>query len=242
MNGRAVTHAILEAEGLVRCRGDRKVLDGVSLALAPGEAVALMGPSGCGKTTLLHLLGLLDRPSAGRLQVVGVDPWRTSAASRAALRLRNIGFVFQQSNLLPFLSARDNVALAAWRLGGDHRAALAASDDLLARFGLAGRAHTRGGVLSLGEAQRVATARALIDNPAVILADEPTGSLDSASTGAVLDALDEVVRNGTALLVATHDPRVAARMGRVIRMRDGGLEADGEGQRAAEPDRWHHAC
>jgi putative ABC transport system ATP-binding protein len=214
---------VLEAQGLVRMRGDRPVLDGVSLALAPGEAVALMGPSGCGKTTLLHLLGLLDRPTAGRLEVGGVDPWRASAAARAGLRLRHIGFVFQQSNLLPFLSARDNVALAAWRLGGDRRAALAASDALLARFGLAGRARTRGGVLSLGEAQRVATARALVNRPALILADEPTGSLDSASTAAVLDALDEVVRDGTALLVATHDPRVAERMGRVIRMHDGGL-------------------
>jgi ABC-type lipoprotein export system ATPase subunit len=227
--------AVLEARGIVRRRGDRAVLDGLSFTLAPGEAVALMGPSGCGKTTLLHILGLLDRPSAGTLTVVGIDPWRASAAARAALRLRRIGFVFQQSNLLPFLSARDNVALAAWRLGGDRRAALEASDALLARFGLGARAHTRGGVLSLGEAQRVATARALVNRPALILADEPTGSLDTAATAAVLDALDEVVRDGTALLVATHDPRVAARMGRVVRMRDGRLEEAEAPSDAARP-------
>jgi ABC-type lipoprotein export system ATPase subunit len=215
---------VLEARGLVRRRGDRAVIDGASLSLMPGEAAALMGPSGCGKTTLLHLLGLLDRPSAGSLVVGGVDPWRLRAAGRAELRLRHIGFVFQQSNLLPFLSARDNVALAAWRLGGDRRQALAESDALLDRFGLHDRAHTRGGVLSLGEAQRVAAARALVNRPSIILADEPTGSLDSASTEAVLDTFQEIVRGGTALLVATHDPRVAARMQKILHLRDGALE------------------
>jgi len=215
---------VLEAAGLVRRRGDRAVIDGASLTLSAGDAMALMGPSGCGKTTLLHLLGLLDRPSAGTLTVGGVDPWRLDAGRRAALRLRHIGFVFQQSNLLPFLSARDNVALAAWRLGGDRRAALAQADALLARFGLAERAHTRGGVLSLGEAQRVAAARALVNRPGIILADEPTGSLDSLSTEAVLDTFEEIVRQGTALLVATHDARVADRMRRIVRMHDGVLE------------------
>jgi ABC-type lipoprotein export system ATPase subunit len=227
---------VLEAEGLVRKRGGRAVIDGASLALYPGDAVALMGPSGCGKTTLLHLLGLLDRPSAGRLAVRGADPWRLDAGGRAALRLRHIGFVFQQSNLLPFLSARDNVALAAWRLGGDRRAALAESDALLARFGLADRADTRGGVLSLGEAQRVAAARALVNHPGIILADEPTGSLDSQSTAAVLDTFEEIVRQGTALLVATHDPRVAARMQRIVRMHDGVLE-EAEAPADASPQR-----
>jgi putative ABC transport system ATP-binding protein len=212
---------VLVADGLVRQRGDKAIIAGASLTLDPGESVALMGPSGCGKTTLLHLLGILDRPSAGTLFVEGVNPWSTNRDARAALRLRRIGFVFQQSNLMPFLSARDNVALPAWRLGGDRREALAQADALLERFGLGARAKAPGGVLSLGEAQRVATARALVNRPALILADEPTGSLDSAATLAVLDSFDEIVREGTTLLVATHDPRVAGRMRRLIRMRDG---------------------
>jgi ABC-type lipoprotein export system ATPase subunit len=216
----------LVADGLVRRRGDRAVIAGASLTLESGDSIAIMGPSGCGKTTLLHLLGVLDRPSAGTVLVEGVDPWRTGRDARAALRLRRIGFVFQQNNLMPFLSARDNVSLPAWRLRGDRREALAQADVLLARFGLGPRSSAPGGELSLGEAQRVAVARALVNRPALILADEPTGSLDSAATEAVLDSFDEIVRDGTTLLVATHDPRVASRMRRIIRMRDGliGLE------------------
>lgn len=214
---------VLSAADLVRFRGDRAVIAGATLALEAGESVALIGPSGCGKTTLLHMLGLLDRPASGTLQIGGIHPWAVNAAARADLRLQRIGFVFQQSNLLPFLSARDNVAVAAWRLGGDRRAALRAADALLDRFGLAERANSRGGVLSLGEAQRVAVARALINRPALVLADEPTGSLDSQAMSGVLGSFEEVVRQGTALVVATHDPRVAARMHRVVRVDEGRL-------------------
>jgi putative ABC transport system ATP-binding protein len=218
-----MTAPVLSAEDLVRYRGDRSVIAGATLSLDAGESVALVGPSGCGKTTLLHMLGLLDRPASGTLLIGGVHPWRLNAAARAALRLQQIGFVFQQSNLLPFLSARDNVAVAAWRLGGDRRAALEAAEALLDRFGLADRANARGGVLSLGEAQRVAVARALINRPALVLADEPTGSLDSQAMNGVLVSFEEVVRQGTALVVATHDPRVAARMHRVVRVDEGKL-------------------
>jgi ABC-type lipoprotein export system ATPase subunit len=175
---------------------------------------------------LLHLLGVLDRPSAGTVHVEGVDPWHTGRDARAGLRLRRIGFVFQQSNLMPFLSARDNVSLPAWRLGGDRRKALVQADLLLERFGLGARSRAPGGELSLGEAQRVAIARALVNRPALILADEPTGSLDSAATEAVLAGFDDIVREGTTLLVATHDPRVAGRMRRIIRMRDGAVETE----------------
>jgi len=217
---------VLVADGLVRRRGDKAVIAGASLTLEPGESVAIMGPSGCGKTTLLHLLGVLDRPSAGTVHVEGVDPWHTGRDARAGLRLRRIGFVFQQSNLMPFLSARDNVSLPAWRLGGDRRKALVQADLLLERFGLGARSRAPGGELSLGEAQRVAIARALVNRPALILADEPTGSLDSAATEAVLAGFDDIVREGTTLLVATHDPRVAGRMRRIIRMRDGAVETE----------------
>jgi len=217
---------VLVADGLVRRRGDKAVIAGASLTLETGESVAIMGPSGCGKTTLLHLLGVLDRPSAGTVHVEGVDPWHTGRDARAGLRLRRIGFVFQQSNLMPFLSARDNVSLPAWRLGGDRRKALVQADLLLERFGLGARSRAPGGELSLGEAQRVAIARALVNRPALILADEPTGSLDSAATEAVLAGFDDIVREGTTLLVATHDPRVAGRMRRIIRMRDGAVETE----------------
>jgi len=217
---------VLVADGLVRRRGDKAVIAGASLTLEPGESVAIMGPSGCGKTTLLHLMGVLDRPSAGTVHVEGVDPWHTGRDARAGLRLRRIGFVFQQSNLMPFLSARDNVSLPAWRLGGDRRKALVQADLLLERFGLGARSRAPGGELSLGEAQRVAIARALVNRPALILADEPTGSLDSAATEAVLAGFDDIVREGTTLLVATHDPRVAGRMRRIIRMRDGAVETE----------------
>jgi putative ABC transport system ATP-binding protein len=221
-----ISKPLLVASGLVRWRGDKAVISGASLSLALGESVALMGPSGCGKTTLLHLLGILDRPSAGTVVIDGEDPWHTGRNARAALRLRRMGFVFQQSNLMPFLSARDNVALPAWRLHGSRKRALDQADLLLHKFGLGDRASAAGGVLSLGEAQRVATARALVNRPALVLADEPTGSLDSAATDAVLDSFDDVVREGTTLLMATHDPRVASRMQRIVHMEDGALVPD----------------
>jgi ABC-type lipoprotein export system ATPase subunit len=218
--------AILRAEALGKREGDRDIVAGVSLALEAGHAVALTGPSGSGKTTLLQMLGLLERPSAGRVLVDGEDPWSSaSPAVRATLRLERIGFVFQRSNLVPHLTVRENVLLPAWRLHGDRRRAGAAADGLLARLGLGGAfAATRAGAVSVGEAQRAAIARALVNGPAVVLADEPTGSLDSAATAAVLEALDEVPARGAALLVVTHDNAVAARFPRRLRLEDGRLE------------------
>ena len=214
---------LLRAEELERHHDGRPIVEDASLTVAAGESVALMGTSGGGKTTLLHMLGLLDRPDAGRLFFGGVEPWAAGEGLRADLRLASIGFVFQQSNLLPHLTARDNVALPAWRLSGDRAAARRRADELLEHFGLAARARARGGVLSLGEAQRVAIARALINRPALLFADEPTGSLDSRSSQAVLAMIDEVRAQGAAVLMATHDPAVAARMHRQIRIHDGRL-------------------
>jgi ABC-type lipoprotein export system ATPase subunit len=215
---------VLVAENLVRRYGDRTVIDHVSVTVAPGESVSLMGTSGCGKTTLLHMLGTLDHPDEGRILIAGADPTRMTGAARAVLRREHIGMVFQQSNLLPGLTARENVALPCWRATGDRREAFARADELLARFGLTARRHARGAVLSLGEAQRVAVARALINHPALVLADEPTGSLDSESTVAVLDALGEVCATGAALLMVTHDPAVAARCARQLVLHDGRLQ------------------
>jgi ABC-type lipoprotein export system ATPase subunit len=218
---------VLVADGLVRRYGDRLVVDRVSLTIGAGEMVSLMGASGCGKTTLLHMLGTLDHPDEGQLRLEGRDVAHLSVAERTALRRERLGFVFQQSNLLPELTTRENVALPAWRATGRRREALARADALLARFGLQRRADARGHVLSLGEAQRVAVARAIINGPRLVLADEPTGSLDTEAAQAVLDALGAVCVGGAALLVVTHDPSVAARCTRRLTMRDGRIWTDG---------------
>jgi putative ABC transport system ATP-binding protein len=218
--------SVLVADNLVRRYDERVVIDQVSLTIGAGEMVSLMGASGCGKTTLLHILGTLDRPDEGRVLLQGRDPARLSDAARAVVRRELLGFVFQQSNLLPALTARENVALPAWRATGHHRASLARANALLDRFGLAARAMAPVRVLSLGEAQRVAVARAPINETKIVLADEPTGSLDSEASLAVLDALTEVCRTEAALLIVTHDPSVAARCARRLVMRDGRLEPD----------------
>jgi putative ABC transport system ATP-binding protein len=214
---------VLAAEAVGRRRGATTVLRQVSLSLGRGESAALIGRSGSGKTTLLHILGVLDRPTEGRVLLEGLDPWRGSPAARAWLRLTRLGFVFQQSNLLPQLTVRENIALPAWRLGGDRQAALRRADELVDRLDLRRRADARGAELSLGEAQRVTVARALINRPAVVLADEPTGSLDSESAASVMDALLEISRQGTTLVVATHDPNVARSLQRIVHLSDGHL-------------------
>jgi putative ABC transport system ATP-binding protein len=214
---------IVEVEDLRRTFGGREVVAGVSLAIAEREKVALMGPSGCGKTTLLQMIGLLDRPDRGVVRMGNLDAWAQNQAVRAELRLARIGFVFQHSNLLPHLTARENVALPSWRAGGDRSAALARADDLLDQVGLSARKHGKASELSIGEAQRVAVIRALANRPQLILADEPTGSLDAESTAAVIALL--VAAEGAAVLIVTHDPEVAAHAGRTLRMRDGKLSS-----------------
>jgi putative ABC transport system ATP-binding protein len=228
-----VSAPALAARALVRRYGPRLVIDHVSLAVAVGESVSLMGRSGCGKTTLLHMLGTLDRPDEGAVLIGGENTSALADRALAALRRERLGFVFQQSNLLPALTARENVALPAWRVTGRRDEALARADALLARFGLRARADARAHVLSLGEAQRVAVARALINDPRLVLADEPTGSLDSEATVAVQEALAGVCRTGAALLIVTHDPAIAARCDRQLVMRDGRLEDN----QALEPAR-----
>lgn len=224
----SVVPSALVADRLVRRYGERLVVDRVSLAIEAGEMVSLMGASGCGKTTLLHMLGTLDRPDEGHLEIEGRDVARLSESERTELRRERLGFVFQQSNLLPELTARENVALPAWRATGRRRDSLARADALLTHFRLATRADARGHVLSLGEAQRVAVARAIINGPRLVLADEPTGSLDSEAAAAVLDALEAACATGTALLVVTHDSTVAGRCKRRLVMIDGRIQTEGE--------------
>jgi putative ABC transport system ATP-binding protein len=204
-----------EGDGLVRA------LDGVDLAVASGETLAVMGPSGCGKSTLLHLLGGLERPSAGEvwLQERRVD--RLSEKALARLRRRAIGFVFQAFHLMDELTAVENVELPALLAGSAPGAARRRATELLERVGLADRARHLPSALSGGQRQRVAIARALSNEPLVVLADEPTGNLDSAATVDVLRLLDSLRSAGQTLLIVTHDDRIAATADRLISMRDG---------------------
>ena len=218
-----MSHPTLCGEGLQRRFGAFEAVGGVHVHVDSGELVALLGPSGCGKTTVLQMLGLLDQPDSGRVPLDGVHTAQLGPRGMARLRLSSIGFVFQQHGLLDYLSARDNVALPVWRRTGDRRLALEQAEALLDRFGLAARARARARTLSPGEAQRVAVARAIVGRPRVLLADEPTGALDSASAQPVLEAIEAARDEGAAVLVVTHSAEVAQRATRVLRMRDGRL-------------------
>lgn len=198
------------------------VLQGASLTLAAGEVVALVGPSGSGKSSLLHIVGLLEKPDGGTIRLGGELIDTDNDATRTALRLQHIGFVYQAHNLLPEFTAQENIALPA-RLAGHGRAS--AMQDAMAaleRLGLADRATHLPSQLSGGEQQRVAIARALANQPALVLADEPTGSLDAAAGEKVADLLFREAREqGAAILLATHDLELAARADRIMRLQDG---------------------
>ncbi|MFM8494004.1 MAG: ABC transporter ATP-binding protein [Planctomycetia bacterium] len=202
-----------------------RVLDDVSLRLAPGERMAIMGPSGSGKSTLLSILGTLDEPTAGSVLLDGRDPFAGSAADRAAFRNRGIGFVFQEHHLLGGLTALDNVVLPALATGPVTAAVVERARMLLDRVGLVRRLTSLPGELSGGERQRVAVARALVLGPRLVLADEPTGQLDAASAEVVTNLLVELAAEvGGMLLVATHSAAVADRVGGVRQLVAGRLE------------------
>jgi putative ABC transport system ATP-binding protein len=199
-----------------------RALRGVSLALAPGEHVAIVGTSGSGKSTLLNLLGALDRPTAGHVRFLGRDVQEMSDAELAELRNRRIGFVFQSFHLLPRLSARDNVLLPLVYRPTGRRERLRRAEAALDAVGLGDRMDHRPAELSGGQQQRVAIARALVTEPDLVLADEPTGNLDTTTGEEVLDLLGRLVEDhGTALVVITHEAEVAARATRTIELRDG---------------------
>ena len=201
------------------------VLHGVSLTVARGEYVALMGPSGSGKSTLMNIIGLLDEPSSGTYVLDGEDASSLDDVHRAALRNRTIGFVFQTFNLLPRLNALENVELPlTYSNVTDTRTRAAA---LLDRVGMSDRLDHLPQQLSGGQRQRVAIARALVNDPALLLADEPTGNLDSHTGREILDLIDELHAHGRTIVLVTHDAEVAARADRIVRLRDGLVEADG---------------
>lgn len=211
---------------------DVRALRGVSLAIEPGDYVAIMGPSGSGKSTLMNLLGLLDVPDDGSFRLFGREVGGWSADELAAARARALGFVFQQFNLLPRLSALENVALPLIYSGaGDGRER---ARERLAQVGLADRMHHRPRELSGGQQQRVAIARALMNRPSILLADEPTGNLDSASAGEIMRILDRLNEEGMTVILVTHEADIAAHARRVIRLRDGQVQED-EVVRAAPP-------
>ena len=202
--------------------GELPVLRGAELRLHAGEIVALVAPSGTGKSTLLHLAGLLERPDGGEVHIAGQATGGLKDEARSALRGRAIGFVYQFHHLLPEFTALENVVMPQMAIGVAEKPASARAAELLGRFGLEHRAHHRPGRLSGGEQQRVAIARALANSPRRLLADEPTGNLDVATSDIVFGELLEAVRHdGLAALIATHNPELARRMDRVVTLRDG---------------------
>src|SRR3954468_449081 len=218
--------AIVRAAGLVKTFGEgraaRSILDGAALEVEAGELVAVLGRSGSGKSTLLHVLGGLDRADAGEIEVAGERVDGASERRLAALRRRRIGFVFQFFHLLPELSGEANVRLAA-RVRGAHPRAGERAGELVERLGLREGAGLAPAQLSGGEQQRFAIARALVNDPAVLLADEPTGNLDPASGHEVLRLLRETADEGRAVLLVTHDDAASAAADRVLRLHEGRL-------------------
>lgn len=209
-----------------------RALDGVSLDIHPGEYTAIIGPSGSGKSTLMHLLGCLDVPTSGRMMIDGVDASRASATRLARLRNEKIGFVFQSFNLLPRLSVVENVELPLVYagVGGGERRRRAL--EALEAVGLADRRSHRPNQLSGGQCQRVAIARALVNRPRLLLADEPTGALDSATGEQIMELFRQLNTQGNTVLIVTHDPDIAAETRRRIHIRDGRIYADESGEGA----------
>jgi putative ABC transport system ATP-binding protein len=198
-------------------------LRGINLTIHPGEFVAIMGPSGSGKSTLMHLLGCLDLPSDGVVQLDGKDITELDEDTLAQIRGKKVGFVFQTFNLIPTLTAQENVELPLFFQGVPREKRRARAAELLRKVGLDGRLHHKPAQLSGGERQRVAIARALANDPEIILADEPTGNLDSESGKAILELLAQLHREGKTIILVTHNPEAAAYAQRIVRIRDGRL-------------------
>jgi putative ABC transport system ATP-binding protein len=222
--------ALVETQDLSRIyeldSGRVVALDGVSLSIEPGDFVAVMGPSGSGKSTFMNLVGCLDRPTSGRYRLRGAAVEGLDADRLAALRNREIGFVFQQFNLLPRMDALGNVELPMIYAGLGRRTRRDRALRALARVGLADRAYHRPMQLSGGQQQRVAIARAMVNEPSLLLADEPTGALDSRTAVEILALFQELNREGVTIVLVTHDADVARHAGRLVRFKDGRVVAD----------------
>lgn len=204
--------------------GEVTALAGVTLWIDRGEFVAIVGPSGSGKSTLLFAMGGLATPTAGHVFLGETRVYDLDREARAALRRTEVGFVFQTFNLVPYLTCLENVALPAMLAGRPRPEALAAATRVLERLGMAGRRGHRPAQLSVGERQRVGIGRALVNGPRVLLADEPTGNLDPATADQAMGLLRELNREGQTIVMVTHDLRLAAQAGRIVRLRSGGLD------------------
>ena len=221
--------AVVELEGVNRTFDGTppvEALKSTSVVVNEGDYVAIVGPSGSGKSTLLHLLGLLDSPSSGTYRLDGVDTQGISEAEKAGLRATRIGFVFQSFHLLATRTTIENVALGELYVAGSKAERKARAEQALRRVGLGHRLDAYPTTLSGGERQRVAVARALAAAPALLLADEPTGNLDSVTTGSILDLFDELHQSGLTIMMITHDSDVAARAGRQLNINDGVVTED----------------
>jgi ABC-type lipoprotein export system ATPase subunit len=216
---------MLTIESITKIYSNQKLevraVDEISLVVAANEAVAIRGPSGCGKTTLLLVCGALLRPTRGAVRLAGVDPYELSPDERSDFRAQNIGFVFQQFHLIPYLNVEQNILTA--NVPSRQSDPRLRARELIQHFGLADRIHHVPSELSVGERQRVALARALFNNPKLVLADEPTGNLDPDNAVTVLDALREYADDGGAVLMVTHDPNAAERAHRIVPMERGHL-------------------
>lgn len=224
------SQSVISLSGLTKRYGvgdaEHTVLDNIDLEIKKGEFIAIMGPSGCGKTTLLNVLGLLDKADEGEYMLDDKPVARLTSAGRAAIRSTRIGFVFQSFNLVPRLSVIENVALPLAYTGTSHLKSLRKASDMLKAFHLNEREYYMPWQLSGGQTQRVAIARALVNDPSIILADEPTGNLDSKSSHIILEELSDIHRRGNTIIMVTHNPDMTTYADRVITMLDGRIDTD----------------
>lgn len=222
--------AVVEMHDITKVYGqgeaEVRAVDGISLTVEPGEYVAIMGASGSGKSTVMNIIGALDVATSGTYKIDGVDVGDLDDDALSLVRNRRIGFIFQAFNLIPRMSAASNVELPLMYRGVRRSERRRRALDALAKVGLADRSHHQPNELSGGQQQRVAVARALAMEPSLMLADEPTGNLDSRSTADVLDLLDEIHAEGKTIVIITHEDDVAERAGRVVTLRDGKVESD----------------
>ena len=222
--------AVVEIHDITKVYGqgeaEVRAVDGISLTVEPGEYVAIMGASGSGKSTVMNIIGALDVATSGTYKIDGVDVGDLDDDALSLVRNRRIGFIFQAFNLIPRMSAASNVELPLMYRGVRRSERRRRALDALAKVGLADRSHHQPNELSGGQQQRVAVARALAMEPSLMLADEPTGNLDSRSTADVLDLLDEIHAEGKTIVIITHEDDVAERAGRVVTLRDGKVESD----------------
>lgn len=221
---------VISLTGLTKRYGvgdaEHTVLDNIDLEINKGEFIAIMGPSGCGKTSLLNVLGLLDKPDEGDYKLDGKSVAHTTSAKRASIRSKRIGFVFQSFNLVPRLNVIENVALPLAYTGTSQLKAIKKASEMLKTFHLNEREYYMPWQLSGGQTQRVAIARALVNDPSIILADEPTGNLDSKSSHIILEELSDIHRRGNTIIMVTHNPDMTTYADRVITMLDGRIDTD----------------